>query len=62
MTIAGLVAAAIVAGMRDPILTKPADIGDLKAISPSSTLKYQNHLRDLKQIGRQQLGWGGFVA
>jgi len=42
-------------GMQDLILTKLADIGDLKVISRTSTAKYASHPDDLKTIG-QQLG------
>jgi TolB-like protein/tetratricopeptide (TPR) repeat protein len=42
-------------GMQDLILTKLADIGDLKVISRTSTAKYVSHPDDLKTIG-QQLG------
>ena len=42
-------------GMQDLILTKLADIGDLKVISRTSTLKYQSHPDNLKTIA-QQLG------
>src|SRR5579885_181224 len=42
-------------GMQDLILTKLADIGDLKVISRTSTAKYQSHPDDLKTIA-QQLG------
>ncbi|MFO1507908.1 MAG: tetratricopeptide repeat protein, partial [Lysobacterales bacterium] len=42
-----------VAGMQDLILTKLADIGDLKVISRTSTAKYQSHPDDLKAIGHQ---------
>lgn len=42
-----------VAGMQDLILTKLADIGDLKVISRTSTMKYASHPEDLKTIGRQ---------
>jgi serine/threonine-protein kinase len=42
-------------GMQDLILTKLADIGDLKVISRTSTLQYGSHPENLKQIG-QQLG------
>jgi len=42
-------------GMQDLILTKLADIGDLKVISRTSTAKYASHPEDLKTIG-QQLG------
>jgi serine/threonine-protein kinase len=42
-------------GMQDLILTKLADIGDLKVISRTSTAKYASHPDDLKIIG-QQLG------
>ncbi len=42
-----------VAGMQDLILTKLADIGDLKVISRTSTEKYKSHPDDLKTIGRQ---------
>ncbi|MEO6968775.1 MAG: tetratricopeptide repeat protein [Rhodanobacteraceae bacterium] len=42
-------------GMQDLILTKLADIGDLKVISRTSTAKYRSHPDDLKTIA-QQLG------
>lgn len=42
-----------VAGMQDLILTKLADIGDLKVISRTSTEKYKSHPDDLKTIARQ---------
>jgi len=42
-----------VAGMQDLILTKLADIGDLKVIARTSTAKYASHPGDLKSIGRQ---------
>jgi TolB-like protein len=42
-----------VAGMQDLILTKLADIGDLKVISRTSTEKYKSRPQDLKIIGRQ---------
>lgn len=42
-----------VAGMQGLILTKLADIGDLKVISRASTLRYGSHPRDLEAIGRQ---------
>ncbi|MGH8125178.1 MAG: tetratricopeptide repeat protein [Rhodanobacteraceae bacterium] len=42
-------------GIQDLILTKLADIGDLKVISRTSTMKYASHPDDLKTIG-QQLG------
>jgi TolB-like protein/Tfp pilus assembly protein PilF len=42
-------------GMQDLILTKLADIGDLKVISRTSTLQYGSHPGNLRQIG-QQLG------
>ncbi|HKT42893.1 MAG TPA: tetratricopeptide repeat protein [Rhodanobacteraceae bacterium] len=42
-----------VAGMQDLILTKLADIGDLKVIARTSTAKYASHPEDLKAIGRQ---------
>jgi TolB-like protein/predicted Zn-dependent protease len=44
-----------VAGMQDLILTKLADIGDLKVTARTSTAKYASHPDDLKSIG-QQLG------
>ena len=44
-----------VAGMQDLILTKLADIGDLKVIARTSTAKYASRPEDLKIIG-QQLG------
>jgi TolB-like protein/cytochrome c-type biogenesis protein CcmH/NrfG len=40
-------------GMQDLILTKLADIGDLKVISRTSTAKYQSHPDNLKMIARQ---------
>ncbi|MBQ4855126.1 tetratricopeptide repeat protein [Rhodanobacter sp. B2A1Ga4] len=42
-------------GMQDLILTKLADIGELKVISRTSTMKYASHPDDLKTIA-QQLG------
>ncbi|TAM97100.1 MAG: tetratricopeptide repeat protein, partial [Rhodanobacteraceae bacterium] len=42
-------------GMQDLILTKLADIGDLKVISRTSTAQYQSHPDNLKAIA-QQLG------
>lgn len=42
-----------VAGMQGLILTKLADIGDLKVISRASTLHYGSHPQDLEAIGRQ---------
>ncbi|MGH8403542.1 MAG: hypothetical protein ACRESO_09100, partial [Gammaproteobacteria bacterium] len=42
-----------VAGMQDLILTKLADIGDLKVISRTSTMLYKSHPEDLKSVGRQ---------
>ncbi len=42
-------------GMQDLILTKLADIGELKVISRTSTRKYASHPDDLKTIA-QQLG------
>src|SRR6185437_12077903 len=42
-------------GMQDLILTKLADIGDLKVISRTSTAKYESHPDNLKDIA-QQLG------
>jgi serine/threonine-protein kinase len=40
-------------GMQDLILTKLADIGDLKVISRTSTAKYASHPDDLKTVGLQ---------
>ncbi|MGH8114755.1 MAG: tetratricopeptide repeat protein, partial [Rhodanobacteraceae bacterium] len=40
-------------GMQDLILTKLADIGDLKVIARTSTERYSSHPADLKTIGRQ---------
>ncbi len=40
-------------GMQDMILTKLADIGDLKVISRTSTEKYASHPDNLKDIARQ---------
>lgn len=42
-----------VAGMQDLILTKLADIGDLKVISRTSTAEYASHPENLKRIGEQ---------
>jgi len=42
-----------VAGMQDLILTKLADIGDLKVISRTSTEKYKSHPENLKSVGEQ---------
>ena len=42
-----------VAGMQDLILTKLADIGDLKVISRTSTQKYKSHPDNLKQIAAE---------
>jgi TolB-like protein/Tfp pilus assembly protein PilF len=42
-------------GMQDLILTKLADIGDVKVISRTSTAKYESHPDNLKVIA-QQLG------
>jgi TolB-like protein/predicted Zn-dependent protease len=42
-------------GMQDLILTKLADIGDLKVISRTSTMQYGSHPQNLKAIA-QQLG------
>ncbi len=40
-------------GMQDLILTKLADIGDLKVISRTSTMQYGSHPQNLKRIGRE---------
>ncbi len=40
-------------GMRDLILTKLADVGELKVISRTSTLQYGSHPQNLKRIGEQ---------
>jgi TolB-like protein len=40
-------------GMQDLILTRLADIGELKVISRTSTMKYASHPDDLKTIARQ---------
>jgi TolB-like protein len=42
-----------VAGMQDLILTKLADIGDLKVISRTSTMQYGSHPENLKTVGEQ---------
>ncbi|MBS0569877.1 MAG: tetratricopeptide repeat protein [Proteobacteria bacterium] len=42
-----------VAGMQDLILTKLADIGELKVISRTSTLKYRSRPENLKQVGAE---------
>lgn len=39
--------------MQDLILTKLADVGDLKVISRTATAQYQSHPENLKQIGAQ---------
>lgn len=44
-----------VAGMQDLILTKLADVGDLKVISRTSTIQYASHPENLTEVG-QQLG------
>jgi len=41
------------AGMQDLILTKLADIGDLKVISRTSTMQYGSHPQNLTQIGKE---------
>ena len=40
-------------GIQDLILTKLADIGELKVIARTSTAKYASHPEDLKTIGRE---------
>ena len=40
-------------GMQDMVLTKLADIGDLKVVSRTSTEKYKSHPEDLKTIARE---------
>ncbi len=40
-------------GMQDLILTKLADIGELKVIARTSTARYASHPEDLKTIGRE---------
>ena len=40
-------------GMQDMILTKLADIGELKVISRTSTARYASHPNDLKTIAKQ---------
>ncbi|MGH8114036.1 MAG: tetratricopeptide repeat protein [Rhodanobacteraceae bacterium] len=42
-----------VAGMQDLILTKLADIGDLKVISRTSTMQYGSHPENLSLVGKQ---------
>jgi len=42
-----------VAGMQDLILTKLADVGDLKVIARTSTLQYGSHPDDLSTIAKQ---------
>jgi TolB-like protein len=42
-----------VAGMQDLILTKLADIGDLKVIARTSTARYASHPVDLQSVARQ---------
>lgn len=42
-----------VAGMQDLILGKLADIGELKVISRTSTLKYRSRPENLKQVGEE---------
>ncbi len=41
------------AGMQDLILTKLADIGDLKVISRTSTMQYGSHPENLSRVGEQ---------
>ncbi|HET9819202.1 MAG TPA: hypothetical protein VFP92_08565, partial [Rhodanobacteraceae bacterium] len=48
------------AGMQDLILTKLADIGDLKVVSRTSTENYSSHPGDLGAIG-QRLGVATFL-
>jgi len=40
-------------GIQDLILTKLADIGDLKVVSRTSTMKYGSHPENLQEIGKQ---------
>ena len=40
-------------GMQDLILTKLADIGDLKVISRTSTMQYGSHPQNLTRIGKE---------
>ncbi|MGH8211790.1 MAG: hypothetical protein ACREPP_01010, partial [Rhodanobacteraceae bacterium] len=40
-------------GMQDMILTRLADIGDLKVISRTSTEKYQSHPDNIRTVARQ---------
>lgn len=40
-------------GMQDLILTKLADIGNLKVISRTSTMKYGSHPENLQTVGKQ---------
>jgi TolB-like protein/Tfp pilus assembly protein PilF len=42
-----------VAGMQDLILTKLAEIGELKVISRTSTMKYRSRPENLKQVGAE---------
>jgi TolB-like protein/predicted Zn-dependent protease len=42
-----------VAGMQDLILTKLAEIGELKVISRTSTMKYRSRPENLRQVGAQ---------
>jgi len=42
-----------VAGMQDLILTKLADVGEIKVIARTSTAKYASHPEDLKTVGAQ---------
>lgn len=42
-----------VAGMQDLILTKLAEIGELKVISRTSTMKYRSHPENLRQVGAE---------
>jgi TolB-like protein len=42
-----------VAGMQDLILTKLADIGELKVISRTSTTKYRSRPENLKEVGAE---------
>lgn len=42
-----------VVGMQDEILTRLANIGDLKVVSRTSTEKYRSHAENLREVGRE---------
>lgn len=42
-----------VVGIQDEILTRLANIGDLKVVSRTSTEKYRSHAENLREVGRE---------